>query len=184
MVAGLLWHRIRHAFRDYEAARGIPTYHKLLFADDALWYQISKKSFKVTSPKCLFSYRYHGGSISGKVAPGDILKAFTRYKELLLKEAAANPELSNVVDKYLPNFLKFFFRIELDVAMKSGIRFGEYDEIVKSIQSVYSEFGFEFPFAEAIGRKAREEGLRFKTKRFFRWVLPSGVTEYVRNRRA
>jgi glycosyltransferase involved in cell wall biosynthesis len=160
--------------RDYEKVGGIPKYHKLLFADDSLWYKISKISYKATSPKCCFSYRYHQGSLSGKVASGDILKAFTGYKVLLLDEVGKSPNLRNVIERYLPNFLNFFFEIELNESQKLGKE--EYSALKKSIKSIYSEFAIEFPFE----KKEQKKRLGQRIKQILKFLLPGGITDYLK----
>ncbi len=45
--------------KDYDAFGGIPAYPNLLFADFELWFRLTQKTYKATSPEICFSFRIH-----------------------------------------------------------------------------------------------------------------------------
>src|SRR5262249_42523929 len=66
-------------FDDYRDVGGIPDYAKLLYADDALWMMLARRSRIRILPEECFSYRLHGTSASHTLDSSLTLRAFSRY---------------------------------------------------------------------------------------------------------
>jgi len=83
-----------YAFKasDYVAVGGIPDFPGLLFADDALFFRLASRSYKVTSPSVEFAYRVHdsGASLNGSVSRNsDYLRALDRWRTEILERHPA-----------------------------------------------------------------------------------------------
>lgn len=83
--------------KDYDAIGGLQDYPNLLFADFELWMNLTKKSFKATSPKSCFSFRLH---ISTTTSSSDIkmqnaFERFVLYLSTLKKESSDYNESLN-----------------------------------------------------------------------------------------
>lgn len=89
----------------YDKLGGIPSFSKLMYADDALWLGLMRDSVKVTSPGVCFSYRLHTGSVSGKPQPEAIIGGLKEYLHLLGKMALEDRELDGVLKLYVPQYV-------------------------------------------------------------------------------
>ena len=89
---------------DYDSVGGIPDYPNLLFADFELWMEITKKAYKVTSPKECFSYRIHQSTtkISSDLKLQAAFKRFIAYLQFLIQK---DPKIDSVVKQYFISFL-------------------------------------------------------------------------------
>ncbi len=93
---------------DYDRLNGIPTdFPNLMFADYALWIQLSALSFKATSPKVCFEYRIHD-SISKKTNGDLYCEAFEKYVSFLEKMGKKNTEINQVCINYGNSLLMYF----------------------------------------------------------------------------
>ena len=68
---------------DYERVGGIPPFHRLLFADDALWISLMLPAWKDTHPEMCFSYRLHARSASGSAAMIDLIVSAQAYARFM-----------------------------------------------------------------------------------------------------
>jgi glycosyltransferase involved in cell wall biosynthesis len=89
---------------DYDAVGGIPDYPNLLFADFQLWMEVTKKAYKVTSPKECFSYRIHQ-STTKTSSDLKMHAAFKRFIEYLQSLIQKDPKIDSVVKQYFLSFL-------------------------------------------------------------------------------
>jgi glycosyltransferase involved in cell wall biosynthesis len=95
-----------HVFRsaDYEREGGIPLYHKLLYADDALFMQLVGEGFRVTAFDECCSYRCHEASVSTAAGSVDYLEAMERYSTFLQNLRATSPMVERVLQRYSRQF--------------------------------------------------------------------------------
>lgn len=95
--------------KDYDAMGGIPSYPNLLFADFNLWLQLTRVSFKATSPRNCFSYRLHQSMTA--VSPVEKFQAafdcFIQYLYQLKQEDAA---LAETINKNVQDIIAFYCR--------------------------------------------------------------------------
>lgn len=91
--------------RDYGRVGGIPDFPGLLFADDALWIELSRLSFKATSPRECFAYRVHTQSSSAAAAWKIHLDAMARYLVFLREFARREPEIGAILQENRDYFL-------------------------------------------------------------------------------
>jgi glycosyltransferase involved in cell wall biosynthesis len=89
---------------DYDAAGGIPDYPNLLFADFQLWMEITKKSYKATSPKECFSYRIHQ-STTKTSSDLKMHQAFKRFIHYLQSLKEKDPRINKVLQEQFLSFL-------------------------------------------------------------------------------
>jgi glycosyltransferase involved in cell wall biosynthesis len=90
--------------KDYDSLGGIPPYPNLLFADFELWINLSKLSYKATSPKECFSFRLHQSTTT--VSPDiKIQQALTQFVKFLTQLKADNADMENVIYRHGAGFL-------------------------------------------------------------------------------
>jgi len=87
---------------DYDRVGGIPPYHRLLYADDALWLHLMEGTWKATSPREVFSYRLHGESASGRPEPQGLLTALESYQDALDAMSKRDPGVRQTLERYGP----------------------------------------------------------------------------------
>lgn len=104
----------------YASVDGIPLYPKLLFSDDALWVKLIAQSFKATSPKICFEYRYHANSVSFKPKPRDLILSLCMYLEFLVSFSSTNVDTKNVLKKFLKIFISRIFITSLLLIYESA----------------------------------------------------------------
>jgi glycosyltransferase involved in cell wall biosynthesis len=90
---------------DYERVGGIPSYDKLLFADDALWISLMQGSWKATSKATCFAYRVHSTSTSFSPGPVSLYAALDAYLEFLKEKSLTDADILDVLRRRLPNYL-------------------------------------------------------------------------------
>lgn len=90
----------------YDALGGIPPYRDLMYADDSLWMQLIHESYKATSPQSCFSYRLHSGSISGSPSQPSLFEGLSKHVALLREMATENAEITRVLQRYGPDFVR------------------------------------------------------------------------------
>jgi glycosyltransferase involved in cell wall biosynthesis len=91
--------------KHYDAIGGIPLFSDLLYADDALWLGLMGNSFKVTSPRVCFSYRYHLDSVSGTANQVSLFAGLQQYLAFLQEMARDNSDLARVLKIYGPQYV-------------------------------------------------------------------------------
>lgn len=64
---------------DYIELGGIPPLRNLLYADLLLWYRLTQRGYLACSPRCAFSYRVHGQSMSYAMQLSDWYAASEQY---------------------------------------------------------------------------------------------------------
>jgi glycosyltransferase involved in cell wall biosynthesis len=89
----------------YDQLGGIPPYSHLPYADDALWVGLMGESFKVTSPRVCFSYRFHANSVSGTPDNEALFEGMSQYLAYLQKLAKGNLDIARVLEIYAPKFV-------------------------------------------------------------------------------
>lgn len=89
----------------YDRLGGIPPYRDLLYADDALWLNLMRSSFKITSPNVCFSYRLHTGSISGSPNPDALFEGLKRYLNFLEDFASCDENIARTMKMYAPLYV-------------------------------------------------------------------------------
>jgi glycosyltransferase involved in cell wall biosynthesis len=95
---------------DFLRVGGMPTYKKLMFADDALWLKLMAGSFKATLQRELLSYRVHAGSTSFAPDWHDTFDALHSYLILLVTQAQNDSGLRTVLMGGIKGYLVFWLR--------------------------------------------------------------------------
>jgi glycosyltransferase involved in cell wall biosynthesis len=96
---------------DYEQVGGIPPYRGLLFADDALFMQLSLRSWKATDPHERFSYRSHRQSASSGAVPTDIVSAARHYVDFLTRLRGQHEPIDAVLQQHGRTFFQRLLRV-------------------------------------------------------------------------
>ena len=93
--------------KGYDLLGGIPPYPNLLFADFELWINMSKLTYKATSPNECFSFRIHQSTTT--VSP-DIKfhRAFERFIYFLNSLKAERESFDIIITKYAGEFLSVY----------------------------------------------------------------------------
>lgn len=94
---------------DYERVGGIPLYPNLMCADDALWLKLLKNSYAVTAAAFCFSYRLHKSSVSGGKKWDFMFSGLEKYLPFLAEYIRCDADIRNVLQKYLPEYMKAHF---------------------------------------------------------------------------
>ncbi|WP_018614938.1 glycosyltransferase family 2 protein [Segetibacter koreensis] len=94
--------------RDYDAIGGIPiNYPNLLYADFELLVNLTRISYKATSPKTCFDFRLHQSTTT--VSPDVKLhKAFETFINFLQSLKTTDKTLIEVIEKFSPDFILFY----------------------------------------------------------------------------
>jgi glycosyltransferase involved in cell wall biosynthesis len=91
---------------DYRAVGGIPSYPKLMFADDALWIRLAQRHrIRILHNQC-FSYRVHATNTSGVKDAGVLLRAFVQYVDFLEQIATSDDDVMRAMATYGPAFVR------------------------------------------------------------------------------
>jgi hypothetical protein len=94
--------------RDYDKLGGIdPSFKKLIFADYALWIDLSLISYKVTSPEVAFKYRIHN-SISKTTGGQEYQEAFVRFLDFIILRSQNNAPIKKVIENYGKEMLIYY----------------------------------------------------------------------------
>jgi glycosyltransferase involved in cell wall biosynthesis len=93
--------------KDYDSLGGInPTFPNLIFADYALWLNLSLLKYKVTSSATAFKYRIHD-SVS-KITNGEkYSEAFLKFLDLI-NSLCSNPQINAVTKNYGREMLMYY----------------------------------------------------------------------------
>ena len=93
--------------RDYDALGGIPDYPNLLFADFELWFRLTAKSGKITSPERCFSFRVHQSTTSS--SPDIKMQtAFDRFISCLVRIKEEDGAWKDAINQYGVRFISFY----------------------------------------------------------------------------
>jgi len=112
--------------KDYAAVGGIPPFPNLIFADFALWLDITRRSFKVTAVENAFSYRLHQ-SVTTTTPPETFYAAFNVFIQYLQSLKKQDPALETVIDNYAIQIISFYCRsfahklLRTPVAKRNGL---------------------------------------------------------------
>ncbi|WP_165813730.1 glycosyltransferase family 2 protein [Terrimonas sp.] len=92
---------------DYDQLSGIPPYPNLLFADHALWIQLTGLSFMAVSEKECFSYRLNQSTskLSGASKYIDAFYMFLDFLSILEKK---NEHLKEIIREHVPGYIQFY----------------------------------------------------------------------------
>ena len=90
--------------REFERAGGFPQFHKLLYADHALWLNIVSGSYVSTSPQECFSYRLHASSTSSSSVWRDHLQAIGQLLDFLDGGHRWGEEIAEIYKAYAPGY--------------------------------------------------------------------------------
>jgi glycosyltransferase involved in cell wall biosynthesis len=93
---------------DYDRLEGIdPAFEKLLFADYALWINLTLLSYKATSIESTFKYRSHE-SVSRVTGTQKFVNAFIRFLNFIKTHSDKNESVKLVSQRYINNLLYFY----------------------------------------------------------------------------
>lgn len=95
---------------DYEKVGGIPSYKKLLFADDALWVMLMINSYKATAQDECFSYRIHDKSTSYAPDWYSLFDALETYLVFLKNCTKSHPDIAIFLNYKLSDYMIFWFQ--------------------------------------------------------------------------
>ncbi|HTL10410.1 MAG TPA: glycosyltransferase family A protein [Chitinophagaceae bacterium] len=94
---------------DYDAVGGIPSFPNLIFADFALWLNLTRRGGKATSEKSCFQYRLHQSMTTRTAAP-EFAGAFSVFMDYLATLAEQDKELQRVINAHIIALLSFYCR--------------------------------------------------------------------------
>jgi glycosyltransferase involved in cell wall biosynthesis len=95
---------------DYVRVGGIPLYKKLIFADDALWLELMRGSYKATLPREMFSYRLHPGGTSHSPDWRSTLDALASYLDFLKSYGQSDLGVQSALQHAMADYMIFWFR--------------------------------------------------------------------------
>ena len=130
---------------DYDRVGGIPKFHKLCFADDALWMMLMNGSAKASSSESLVQIRIHGNSESA-TNPENwtvFLNSITDFSEFLEDYDARynskyNAEILVLKERFFRDYLSNILILAIVHFSEKGIRIPvkEYELITKTYYSI------------------------------------------------
>ncbi|MEO6316429.1 MAG: glycosyltransferase family A protein [Chitinophagaceae bacterium] len=95
--------------RDYVIAGGIPPFPNLIFADFALWLDLTRMGYKATSLQNCFSYRLHQ-SMTATTSPERFSAAFEIFIGYLRALRDRDPSLGEVINDHAAAILSYYCR--------------------------------------------------------------------------
>lgn len=111
---------------DYDKMGGIPAYPNLLFADFALWLELCRISYKVTSAKNCFSYRLHHSMTT--TSPDDKFhQAFEVFVKYLYSLKQAEQAFNEVINQHAAAILSYYCKsfshrlLRTDIKMRNNM---------------------------------------------------------------
>ena len=133
-------HGTGYMFRasDYVRVGGIPLYKGLIFADDALWLDLMRGSYKATLAREMFSYRLHPGGTSHSPDWRSTLVALACYLDFLKSYGRSDRGVQSVLQHGLADYMTFWFRWAYFSADRVG---DERPEILRAIESLSAKAG-------------------------------------------
>ncbi len=118
---------------DYVRVGGIPPYKKLMFADDALWLNLIRGSYKATLPQETFSYRLHPEGTSHSPDWRSTFDSLGAYLDFLIDYGGSDREVKDVLERGVAEYLVFWFRWAYFSASRG---MGERPEILRAIATL------------------------------------------------
>jgi glycosyltransferase involved in cell wall biosynthesis len=166
-------HGTGYMFRasDYVRVGGIPQYKKLLFADDALWLELMRGSYKATLAREMFSYRLHPGATSHSPDWRSAFDALACYLNFLRSYGQSDRGVQRVLEYGMSDYMIFWFRWAYFSAERGR---GERPEILRAIESLSAKAGeidesLRLPsFHESVSAALRDRMPRW---RWFFWQV-------------
>ncbi len=107
--------------RDYDRLGGIPFYPNLLFADHALWLELTAISYKATTSAELFSYRRHQSTSKGASAVSYI-NAFYRFMSYLEQLSRSDEKIKAVMSTDIQAYIMYYCRSLSHRLLKTPVR--------------------------------------------------------------
>ena len=92
--------------KDYDSVGGMPAWNGLLFADDALWMSLMKRSWNSTAREECFAVRVHKESSGHKANWRTWVEGMRNYHKFLIGLAKEDTTFSDALAKHAP---KYFF---------------------------------------------------------------------------
>ncbi|MEW5895449.1 MAG: glycosyltransferase [Candidatus Omnitrophota bacterium] len=89
---------------DYDRLGGIPSFKKLLFADDALWLSLMKISWKAADVKEAFSVRIHDQSVSSLPDWQSTIEGLGQFSDFLKEFIRSDPDSAKVYHDFASAF--------------------------------------------------------------------------------
>ena len=102
---------------DYEKVGGVPPFPGLLFADDALWIALMRRSFKAAAPEECFACRKHQSSAGHLANWRTWLGGLQCYVPFLQEVAESDVQFARALADYGPNYFFGFCRQLYAVAL-------------------------------------------------------------------
>ena len=94
--------------KDYDKVGGINTFfEKLIFADYALWIDLSLIGYKVTSNEITFKYRIHN-SVSKITGAEEYQQAFEKFLLFIVDRCKTNDKIKWVTERYGEKMLMYY----------------------------------------------------------------------------
>lgn len=123
---------------DYVRVGGMPRYKKLMFADDALWLELMRGSYKATLARGMFSYRLHGGATSHSPDWRSTFDALACYLDFLKSYGQSDRGVQSSLERGLADYMTFWFRWAYFSADRSC---RERPEILRAIEAMAAKAG-------------------------------------------
>jgi glycosyltransferase involved in cell wall biosynthesis len=133
-------HGTGYMFRasDYARVGGVPQYKKLIFADDALWLELMRDSYKATLSLEMFSYRLHSGATSHLPDWRSTFDALACYLDFLKNYGQSDRRVQSVLQHGVADYMTFWFRWAYFSANRGR---GDRPEILRVIESLSAKAG-------------------------------------------
>jgi glycosyltransferase involved in cell wall biosynthesis len=94
--------------KDYDSLGGINTsFEKLIFADYALWIDLSLIGYKATAVEMAFKYRIHN-SVSKITGAQEYQQAFEKFLKLIISHAEKNEKIKLITERYGRQMLMYY----------------------------------------------------------------------------
>ncbi|MDZ4795739.1 MAG: glycosyltransferase family 2 protein [Bacteroidota bacterium] len=93
---------------DYDAVGGIPEYPNLFFSDFVLWMELSRISYKATTPVNAFSYRVHSRNTTATSADDKYHAAFERFVDYLYALKTKDAQLNDAINTHSRNLISIY----------------------------------------------------------------------------
>jgi glycosyltransferase involved in cell wall biosynthesis len=123
---------------DYLRLGGIPSYKNLMFADDALWLELMRGSYKATLAREMFSYRLHSGATSHSPDWRSTFDALACYLDFLKSYGQSDEGVQSALQDGMADYMTFWFRC----AYFSGDRRdNKRREMLRAIESLSAKAG-------------------------------------------
>jgi glycosyltransferase involved in cell wall biosynthesis len=123
---------------DYLRVGGIPQYKKLMFADDALWLDLMRGSYKATLGCETFSYRMHPGATSRSLDWRFTFDALASYLGFLKSYGRSDRRVQSALHHHMADYMTFWFRWAY---LSPDRGRGERSQILRAIESLSAMAG-------------------------------------------